>query len=196
MVNRLNNYEYLTMRYIPLIVIIFLSPITMFSQYETQKFDSVSSFDGIEIRYYPPSMMIKYDGDKNSNRGFGSLFRYISGSNDLNQKISMTTPVHMQKNNSNSSMEFVLPSNFTPDSAPKPSNSSLQLYQSTSQHYAVIKYGGYTNSEKENKFSKELISKLNLNSIEIIGDPKVLVYDSPYKFINRTNEIIIPINYK
>lgn len=184
------------MRYIPLIVIIFLSPITMFSQYETQKFDSVSSFDGIEIRYYPPSMMIKYDGDKNSNRGFGSLFRYISGSNDLNQKISMTTPVHMQKNNNNSSMEFVLPSNFTPDSAPKPSDSSLQLYQSASQHYAVIKYGGYTNSEKENKFSKELISKLNLNSIEIIGDPKVLVYDSPYKFINRTNEIIIPINYK
>jgi len=196
MVNRLNNYKYLTMRYLPLIVIIFLSPITMFSQYETQKFDSVSSFDGIEIRYYPPSMMIKYDGDKNSNRGFGSLFRYISGSNDLNQKISMTTPVHMQKNNSNSSMEFVLPSNFTPESAPKPSNSSLQLYQSTSQYYAVVKYGGYTNSEKENKFSKELISKLNLNSIKIIGDPKVLVYDSPYKFINRTNEIIIPINYK
>ncbi len=184
------------MRYLPLIVIIFLSPITMFSQYETQKFDSVSSFDGIEIRYYPPSMMIKYDGDKNSNRGFGSLFRYISGSNDLNQKISMTTPVHMQKNNNNSSMEFVLPSNFTPESAPKPSNSSLQLYQSTSQYYAVVKYGGYTNSEKENKFSKELISKLNLNSIKIIGDPKVLVYDSPYKFINRTNEIIIPINYK
>jgi len=196
MVNRLNNYKYLTMRYLPLIVIIFLSPITMFSQYETQKFDSVSSFDGIEIRYYPPSMMIKYDGDKNSNRGFGSLFRYISGSNDLNQKISMTTPVHMQKNNNNSSMEFVLPSNFTPESAPKPSNSSLQLYQSTSQYYAVVKYGGYTNSEKENKFSKELISKLNLNSIKIIGDPKVLVYDSPYKFINRTNEIIIPINYK
>ena len=108
----------------------------------------------------------------------------------------MTTPVHMQKNNNNSSMEFVLPSNFTPESAPKPSNSSLQLYQSTSQYYAVVKYGGYTNSEKENKFSKELISKLNLNSIKIIGDPKVLVYDSPYKFINRTNEIIIPINYK
>ena len=167
-------------------------PFLVYPQYETQQFELISDFDGIEIRYYPPSMMVKHNG----NNGFRNLFGYISGKNDLKKKISMTTPVHITQNNMGSSMEFVLPKKFTPENAPKPNNSKLELYQTKAKYFASIKYGGYTNSEKENKFSKELISKLNLNSIEIIGDPKVLVYDSPYKFINRTNEIIIPINFK
>jgi len=176
--------------FLKLLLIIY--PFLVYPQYETQQFELISDFDGIEIRYYPPSMMVKHNG----NNGFRNLFGYISGKNDLKKKISMTTPVHMTQNKMGSSMEFVLPKKITPENAPKPNNSNLELYQTKAKYFASIKYGGYTNSEKENKFSKELISKLNLNSIEIIGDPKVLVYDSPYKFINRTNEIIIPINFK
>ena len=40
------------------------------------------------------------------------------------------------------------------------------------------------------------LQKLLEKNIEIIGREKVLVYNSPYKFFNRRNEIIIPINYK
>ena len=195
MQNKSNNHKYFKNRIECLFFIMFLYPLFMMSQYETQKFDIVSNFDGIEIRYYPPSMMIKYDGDVNKSSGFAPLFKYISCSNDLNQKMSMTTPVHMQKTNTKSSMEFVLPSKITLETAPNPLNLDLKLYQSIGQYYAVIKYGGYTNSEKENKFSKELILKLNLNSIQINGDTKILVYNSPYRFINRNNEIIVPIIY-
>ena len=171
-------------------------PFFMFSQYETQEYKLISDYDGIEIRYYSPSMMIKYSGDNNSRGGFGYLFNYISGKNELEQKISMTTPVHMTQNKNGSSMEFVLPKKFTSETAPKPNNTKLELYQSKAEYFASIKYGGYTNSDKENKFTNQLIHKLKNNDISISGEPKVLVYDSPYKFINRTNEILIPIIYK
>ncbi len=174
-----------------LFFILLLFPFFMISQNETQKFDLVSSFDGIEIRYYPPSMMIKHTGDN----GFRNLFGYISGKNNLEQKISMTTPVHMSQNKNGSSMEFVLPKKFTPETAPKPNNNKLELYQTGAEYFASIEYGGYTNSVKENEFTNELISKLKNNDIEINGEPKVLVYNSPYMFINRTNEILIPIIY-
>ncbi len=173
---------------------IFLIPLFMSSQNETQRFNLIKTFDGIEIRYYPPSTMIKYVSDNNS--GFRYLFNYISGKNSLNQKISMTTPVHIEKlSNNKSSMEFVLPSKIKIDSAPLPFDKGLELYLSEGQYYGVIKYSGYTSFEKEKKFAEELKQKLINNNIKISGSSKVLVYNSPYKFFNRKNEIILPIIY-
>ncbi|MBU79047.1 MAG: hypothetical protein CMD29_02845 [Flavobacteriales bacterium] len=173
---------------------IFLIPLFMCAQSETQRFDLIKTFEGVEIRYYPPSTMIKYVSDNNS--GFGYLFNYISGKNSLNQKISMTTPVHMQKLSDNkSSMEFVLPSKIKIDSAPQPENKDLELYLSEGQYYGVIKYSGYTSFEKEKKFTEELKQKLISNNIKVTGGSKILVYNSPYKFFNRKNEIILPIIY-
>jgi hypothetical protein len=94
-----------------------------------------------------------------------------------------------------SSMEFVLPKKFNSENAPKPNNSKLELYQSKAEYFASIKYGGYSNLEKENIFTRELITKLKNKNILINGEPKVLIYNSPYRFINRTNEILIPIIY-
>ena len=175
--------------FLKLLLIIY--PFLVYPQYETQQFELISDSDGIEIRYYPPSMMVKHNG----NNGFRNLFGYISGKNDLKKKISMTTPVHMTQNKMGSSMEFVLPKKFNSENAPKPNNSKLELYQSKAEYFASIKYGGYSNLEKENIFTRELITKLKNKNILINGEPKVLIYNSPYRFINRTNEILIPIIY-
>ena len=108
----------------------------------------------------------------------------------------MTTPVHIEKlSNNKSSMEFVLPSKIKIDSAPLPFDKGLELYLSEGQYYGVIKYSGYTSFEKEKKFAEELKQKLINNNIKISGSSKVLVYNSPYKFFNRKNEIILPIIY-
>ena len=81
-----------------------LLSITMFSQgYETQKYEVIKQIEDIEIRFYPPSLMAKVD----SGGGFSKLFQYISGKNDKNQKIAMTTPVHMTNENNKSTMVFL-----------------------------------------------------------------------------------------
>ena len=107
----------------------------------------------------------------------------------------MTTPVHMERGDEKSSMEFVLPREFSFKNIPKPINSEVKVYESENLFYAAISYSGYTNADKEKTVIKKIKSKLFEKNIEIIGKEKVLVYNSPYKFFNRRNEIIIPINY-
>ena len=34
------------------------------------------------------------------------------------------------------------------------------------------------------------------NKIKLIGDPIVLVYDSPYKIINRKNEVLFEVDFE
>ena len=185
----MNNYKY------NFFLVLILIPIISMSQYETQEYKLISYIDEIEIRYYPSSIMAKYIDDENINRGFNYLFRYISGGNDLSKKINMTTPVHMERGEKKSSMEFVLPREFNFKNVPKPINSKVEVYEAKNLFYASISYSGYTNPSKEEIIIKKIKSKLIEQNIQIIGQEKILVYNSPYKFFNRKNEIIIPINY-
>ena len=81
----------------------------MFSQQnETQKYNVIETLENIEIRFYPPSMKAKVS----SNRNFSKLFQYISGNNEKNEKIAMTTPVYMTEQKGKTTMEFVLPAKY------------------------------------------------------------------------------------
>ena len=68
--------------------------------YETQSYEVIKTVGEAELRFYPSVMMAK----TSVNSGFSSLFRYISGNNTSQQKISMTTPVHMDRNSKEETM--------------------------------------------------------------------------------------------
>jgi DNA gyrase inhibitor GyrI len=163
----------------------------MFSQgYETQKYEVIKQIEDIEIRFYPPSLMAKVD----SGGGFSKLFQYISGKNDKNQKIAMTTPVHMTNENNKSTMVFVLPSKYTLDNIAAPKDKNIEVYNSKPGYYAAITYGGYSNSEKVKKNHYNLLNKLKNESFKVLNDmPIVLSYNSPYKVFNRRNEVLVEI---
>ena len=171
--------------------LLLLLSLTMFSQgYETQKYEVVKQIENIEIRFYPPSLMAKV----NSAGGFSKLFQYISGKNDKNQKIAMTTPVHMTNENNKSTMEFVLPSKYTLDNIAIPNDKNIEVYNSKPGYYAAITYGGYSNSEKVKKNHYNLLNKLKTENFKVLNDkPVVLSYNSPYKVFNRRNEVLVEI---
>ncbi|MDA0757378.1 MAG: heme-binding protein [Bacteroidetes bacterium] len=171
----------------------FLFSITMFSQQpETQQYIIVKSMDGVDIRYYPPSMKAKVT----SNNNFSKLFKYISGHNLDNTKIAMTTPVYMTNKGGLSTMEFVLPSRYLDTSVILPKDNSIEVYRSKEGVFAAISYGGYSNSEKIAKNYRLLIEKLTQENIMMISDsPIVLSYDAPYKVFNRRNEILLEVVY-
>lgn len=171
--------------------LLLLLSITMFSQgYETQKYEVIKQIEDIEIRFYPPSLMAKVD----SGGGFSKLFQYISGKNDKNQKIAMTTPVHMTNENNKSTMVFVLPSKYTLDNIAAPKDKNIEVYNSKPGYYAAITYGGYSNSEKVKKNHYNLLNKLKTESFKVLNDmPIVLSYNSPYKVFNRRNEVLVEI---
>ena len=49
---------------------------------------------------------------------------------------------------------------------------------------------------EEEEYSETLKQLLQNEKINILGLPKILVYNSPYKIINRRNEILIQIAFE
>ncbi len=164
----------------------------MFSQEnETQKYEVIKALDDIEIRYYPSAMKAKVS----SNRNFSKLFQYISGNNEKNEKIAMTTPVYMTEQNGKSTMEFVLPSKYSKANAVLPKDKDIEVYSSIPAYYAAIRFGGYTNTEKIGKYHKILLEKIKINKLSTKNSrPIILSYNSPYKVFNRRNEVLVEIN--
>ncbi len=164
------------------------------AQTEMQSYSVIQKIAEAEIRFYPPVMMAKFIA-KSPGSGFGKLFGYISGNNTNNTKIAMTSPVHMEKKIGKSSMAFVLPKKFTDDNTPQPNDSSLNVFEDQGGYFAAIKYSGYTSISKEKEHTEILEQILQKEKIITSGTPKILVYNSPYKIINRRNEILIPISF-
>jgi hypothetical protein len=171
---------------------LFISVLLMAQSYQTQPYEVVSTFDQIEIRYYPPAMKVQVESPSTNNRNFNALFKYISGNNDRGEKIAMTTPVYMANKNGSQTMAFVLPAQYK-DTAPEPKGEGVEVYQSKAGYFAAIRYGGYSNSEKVKQYTQQLKKVLALAEKKIIGQAFVLSYDAPYKFYNRRNEILLEI---
>ena len=162
----------------------------MTSQYETQNYDIIKTIDKAEIRYYPTVMRIK----STRENGFANLFGYISGKNEKNKKIAMTTPVYLKKEENIEVMEFILPRSYNNKNTPMSLSSKVSVYESNPDYYLALKFGGYAFQSIVNKTSSELKRIANENNIQIVGEPILLVYNSPYKIFNRRNEILFKIS--
>ncbi len=84
------------------------------SAYESAAYDVVQSDGPFEVRDYPDLVMattpMRFAAQGNDG-SFNRLFSYISGANDDNQKVAMTTPVFMDWESTDGSgqMGFVVP---------------------------------------------------------------------------------------
>ena len=174
--------------------LLILSINVMAQSYESQTYKVLEEKDNIEIRYYPRSAKVKTSSDYGNNNNFRKLFRYISGNNTENEKIAMTTPVYMSIDKK--TMEFVLPNKYVKDSLILPKGNQVESYFSDPVHIASIQYSGYSNYKSELQHTNILLKSLNDLNIKTKGSPYVLVYNGPYKFFNRRNEIHIEIQYE
>jgi len=86
--------------------------ITVAQDTEIQPYEVIKAIDSVEIRFYPSATLVQTSGGNN----FGKLFRYISGSNQAEEKIAMTAPVYMNKDKSE--MAFVMPLDVHQKGAP------------------------------------------------------------------------------
>ena len=125
--------------------VVLLFSICMFSQgYETQRYEVVKTLGDIELRFYPPAMKAKVSAGGN----FSRLFKYISGNNEQGEKISMTTPVQMTFKITKTLWSLFFPSKYNENNFAVPNDKNITVYSSSPGHYAAIRFGGYSNSEK------------------------------------------------
>ena len=165
----------------------------MGQQNESQPYEIIKSLDDLEVRFYPPSMMAKTKAS--SGNPFSTLFRYISGNNKEGEKIEMTTPVYMYPEDDTSAMEFVLPKKYMKQDATTPSQNNVEIYQSDPGYFAAVRYWGYSNATKVKTHTERLMNEIEKHSLKKISEPVMLSYDSPYKVMNRRNEILVEISY-
>lgn len=189
----------ITIAVVALILIIFQSYLIL-AQTETQQYKVIKTEAEYEIRFYPATTMacvtMKATSYKElASPGFRKLANYIFGGNQSKTNISMTTPVHMNINDTASSMSFVMPSEYTSNNLPQPNDSSVSIFTSEEEFVAVTSFGGYANDELIKSHAQKLENALKAKNIEYYGNFRFLGYNAPYQIVGRKNEIIVSIKW-
>ncbi len=185
---------------VALLLIIQLFTFITMAKTEQQKYNVVYSNKEFEIRFYPSATLATVYSDAKSYRelsgnGFRMLAGYIFGGNESDTQISMTSPVHMDINNSKSAMSFVMPSSYKKENLPKPNNANIKIEKTDDEYVAVIRFGGYASDNDIKKYSAKLGKSLNEMGIDYYGNFRFLGYNPPYEFIGRRNEIIVSVKW-
>lgn len=170
------------------------------SNIEKQQYRVVKAENGFELRYYPPATFATVKSSAKSYRelsgsGFRKIAGYIFGDNESSTKIAMTSPVHMDINEKESSMSFVMPSNYDVKSLPKPNDARVEIHQTPGEYAAVIEFGGFANDASIRKHAEELKQLLDQKGIKTIGNFRYLGYNPPYQIIARKNEIVVAVEW-
>ncbi len=179
----------------------------------------VTEKDEIEVRRYESMILAQTtvtntDFDGSSNVAFRRLFNYISGENssadkiamtapviqeeakqDDGQKIAMTAPVIQEEAGQGAwNMAFVLPSSFTMENAPRPTNPEVKLVEKQARHVATITFSGSRDESRYNEHASQLETWLTKNGYEILSEPRYAGYDPPYTLpMMRRNEVLIDV---
>ncbi len=185
-----------------LILLFFLFQIysMLFNKTETQKYTVEKTINKIEIRHYPSVTLATISSSAKTykvlaNSGFRKLAGFIFGGNASNVRIAMTSPVHLDINDSQSTMSFVMPSGYTKDNLPKPNDTEVTFQSISDEYVAVIQFGGYASDTAIQTYSKQLEEELIKFAIPFYGHFRLLGYNPPYQLFGRRNEIIVSVNW-
>ena len=171
------------------------------SGYETAAYKTLEQDGSFELREYPDLMLVTTSADieaQGNDGSFGRLFKYISGDNDQESKVSMTTPVFMESETEEvgERMGFVLPAKVAADSIPVPTGKNVEIKKRAGGKFAVLRFSGrmnqHNNVDAEKKLRDWIKSKgwgtVNASAIEYAG------YDPPWTpGPMRRNEILIQV---
>ncbi|MFW2404157.1 MAG: SOUL family heme-binding protein [Gammaproteobacteria bacterium] len=148
------------------------------------------------------------------NEGFRRLFRYISGGNASRAKIAMTAPVEqaqsqgpvsekiamtvpVQQSNSAEGwrVAFMLPSQYTLDTAPQPRDPRVQVREVPGRLVAALRFSGRWTSKNFEKKQRVLLASIEEQSVQPIGELQSAMYSAPFMppFLRR-NEVLVEVD--
>jgi len=165
------------------------------TSYESAAYSVLESDGPCEIRDYPNLMLVTTPmKSQGSDGSFKRLFGYISGGNENDLKVAMTTPVFMKPEGRgvDGQMGFVVPEKLSSEQIPNPTDETVRIQKRDGGRFAVIRFSGRMDqgmrAKNEDKLRQWIANKglLGTDSVEFAG------YDPPWTpnpF--RRNEILI-----
>jgi hypothetical protein len=168
---------------------------------ETIPYEITGKTGEIEYRKYPSVVLATVESERDDS-GFNLLFAYITGSNNTQHKISMTSPVITSRTiamtapvvSDAKSMSFVMPPGQTMDDIPDPLDSRVRITMLPSREVAVIRFRGYAREDEVIAAEERLLDGLKKAAIEPVGGPFLMRYNPPWTpgFLRR-NEVAVEI---
>jgi len=167
-------------------------------------------------------VLVEGDMDEASNKGFRLIADYIFGNNQNpdntasakiamtapvtvvpeSSKISMTAPVtvapqSVQPDSGNTStwrVHFVMPSQYSLSTIPKPKNKAVSLRDVPEKYFVVLKYSGFNTESKVRRLNDEVLAWSQSKGLKTLGLPQLARYDPPWTLpMFRRNEIMVEI---
>lgn len=184
---------------------------------EEISYQIIEKQDRFEVREYDSFIKATVTFDKKDDyksTGFRILFNYISGNNTSNRQIDMTAPVILDEgqnidmtapvildendNTSKYSISFVMPSSYTLESTPLPNDKRIIIEKVEKSFKAAVTFSGFMWDYKVEKYSKELLSWIELETkYKTISRPVRAGYNSPMTLpFLRRNEILVDVDFK
>ena len=190
---------------------------------EEPKYTILEKSEPFELRSYAPRIVaeVKVDGDLDaaSSQGFRLIAAYIFGKNQVSEKIAMTAPVGIESSDQNKSakiamtvpvaiegaksfedasnqwtVSFVMPSEYTLATLPKPLNSEVKIRVVPAEKRAVITFSGFNSAEKAQAKTQLLQDWIKTKNLKTTGDPQFARYNPPWSLpFMRRNEILIQV---
>jgi hypothetical protein len=187
--------------------------------YEEPGYAVVSQSGALEYRRYEPYLVAETfvegaaDFDSAGNEGFRRLFRYIAGGNtgqskiamtapvsqaaqaEKSEKIAMTVPVQQAGSAAGWRIAFMLPRQYTLDTAPVPSDSRVRIVAVPGRTVAVLRYAGRWTESNYVEHRDELLKSLAAQGIRTSGEPWLARYNAPFSLpFLRRNEVLIEVD--
>jgi hypothetical protein len=164
---------------------------------ETYPYQVIKKYSSFEIRSYEATLFTSVklsnaEYKQASRKGFSILAGYIFGGNESNEKIAMTSPVAMTLEDS-MTMMFMVPKKLSEEALPKPNDSQIEFQKEPKKTVAAIRFGGWANDKKIQKYKKLLTDALDKEEIRYTDRFFLFGYNPPFEVFNRRNEIIVEL---
>ena len=183
------------------------------SNVEQAKYAVVATHGSIEIRDYAPMIVaqVSVPGDREEaiSDGFRMIADYIFGNNLSSQEvamtapviqqasetIAMTAPVTQQSDGGDWVVRFVMPSEYTMQTLPKPNNPDVRLKEIAGKRFAAIRFSGLARPKSLEKHTKELEAFIQSRNLETHSGAIYAFFNPPWTppFLRR-NEVMIEID--
>ena len=169
---------------------------------------------GIEYRQYDSYLVSETiiknaaNSDAAGDEGFRRLFRYITGANKAQSKISMTVPVSQGASQKISMtvpvqqssavdgwrVSFALPLEFTLETAPQPTDARVYVREVPGRLMAVKRFAGRWTERNYLENEQKLRDYLKLAEVESVGELERAAYNAPFSLpFLRRNEVMAEV---
>lgn len=185
---------------------------------ETPKYTVLGEGSGYELREYAGHIRaeVTLEGEYRDTlyAGFRKVADYIFGNNSPNAKIAMTAPVLQEESAPSAkiamtapvlqepagesggrhTVSFIMPSEYTMDSLPRPNNPEVVLREVPPHRMAAVAFAGYATEGAVKKKTAALLAALARDGVTVTGTPQTAQYNPPWTPpYMRKNEILVPV---